>query len=272
MQSTILFLQQELKTTRDRIQLLEKENYQLKTGINTNATDDDEDATMKDESNNLNECQDDDKLAAVNGNMNYSTQSPANEQNLNSLETIDENTCLRNNNTTNATTTAYYNGNEEQSTEYPHEGNGGAIGAKLRTVASRKRNYECDSGMDTSNLNSLNTPAVAAAAHNVVSSPRTLPPKKSKLRVAPVRRPSVQTIDENEMLISSNNHGNATILDNAVDGMANEESSSLNDNAGNNEGVNDSVNAGGVAVAQRIMTRRRSVRLNGGSNGGDSNH
>lgn len=33
MQSTILFLQQELKTTRDRIQFLEKENYQFKNGI-----------------------------------------------------------------------------------------------------------------------------------------------------------------------------------------------------------------------------------------------
>ncbi|XP_023297132.2 pre-mRNA-splicing regulator female-lethal(2)D [Lucilia cuprina] len=277
MQSTILFLQQELKTTRDRIQILEKENYQLKTGLNTNATTDaDEDATMKDEQSHENECpQDkDDKLAAVNGNNNFShnttPQQPANvnEQNLNTLETMDEPTCLRNNinNTTTSTTTAYFNGTEETPTEITHEGNGGAIGAKLRTVASRKRNYECDAALESSSM--MHTPAV-----NVVASPRTLPPKKSKLRVAPVRRPSVQPIDENEMLITGNNHGNATILDNAVDGMANEECSSLNENMANNESSTTVVgNESGVVVAQRIMTRRRSVRLNGGSNGGDSNH
>ncbi|KAM7344940.1 pre-mRNA-splicing regulator female-lethal(2)D isoform 1-T2 [Cochliomyia hominivorax] len=283
MQSTILFLQQELKTTRDRIQLLEKENYQLKTGdLNTNCAEEDEENVIKDELNNRNDCTDEDKLMGVNGNLNFGNisiqQQPANvhEQNLNSLETIEENVCLRNTNTTNAATTVYYNGNEEQqTTEFTHEGNGGAIGAKLRTVASRKRNYECDSVLENNAMNT-HTPAASniAVAHNMVASPRTLPPKKSKLRVAPVRRPSVQTIDENEMLINNSNHGNtATILDNAVDGMANEECSSLNDNAGNNDSSTLLGNeTAGVVVAQRIMTRRRSVRLNGGSNGGDSNH
>lgn len=51
--------------------------------------------------------------------------------------------------------------------------------------------------------------------------------------------------------------------------MANEESSSLNDNITNNDAA---IPVDGGIVAQRIMTRRRSVRLNGGSNGGDSNH
>ncbi|XP_065366826.1 pre-mRNA-splicing regulator female-lethal(2)D [Calliphora vicina] len=273
MQSTILFLQQELKTTRDRIQILEKENFQMKTGLNTNATEG-EDVVMKEEQPILNECPEvkDDKISAVNGSINFSlnsTQPPANvnEQNLVPLDTIDETTCLRNNiiNTTTSTTTAYFNGTEETPTEITHEGNGGAIGAKLRTVASRKRNYECDAALDSSNI--IHTPAI-----NVVASPRTLPPKKSKLRVAPVRRPSVQPIDENEMLITSCNQGNSTVLDNAVDGMANEECSSLNENLANSETSTTVVNEGGVVVAQRIMTRRRSVRLNGGSNGGDSNH
>lgn len=267
MQSTILFLQQELKTTRDRIQILEKENYQLKTGINTNAIDE-EDVTINEEQTTPNECPENDKLEAVNGNISISNNSiqPANinEQNLpNTLETIEENTCLRNNinSTTTSTTTAYFNGTEETPTEITHEGNGGAIGAKLRTVASRKRNFECDAVLDSSNIS--HTPAI-----NVVASPRTLPPKKSKLRVTPIRRPSVQTIDENEMLISSINHGNTPILDNAVDGMANEESSSLNDNLANNETLTAIGNEPGAVAGQRIMTRRRSVRLNGG----DSNH
>ncbi|TMW51352.1 hypothetical protein DOY81_003593 [Sarcophaga bullata] len=261
MQSTILFLQQELKTTRDRIQILEKENYQLKNGLTEN-TPDDEDSAIKEEDINTNESLDDEKISAINGNFSNTLNQPTNEP----LEAIDENTCLRNNvnNTTTSTATVYYNGIEEMSTEISLEGNGGAIGAKLRTVASRKRNYECDTVLENSNMPHL-------SAVSMVASPRTLPPKKSKLRVAPVRRSSVQTIDENEMLIS--NQGNPTILDNAVDGMANEECSSLNENLAN---VEPSAAVGGnegVFVAQRIMTRRRSVRLNGGSsNGGDSNH
>lgn len=282
MQSTILFLQQELKTTRDRIQILEKENFQLKTGQSAIEANEDN-ATTSEEPSNQNESLEDDKLSAVNGTFNFinNTVQPANanEQTLTSaLETIDENSCLRNNininSTTTSTTTAYFNGTEEMPMEITHEGNGGAIGAKLRTVASRKRNYECDSVV-LENIHMSNTPTV-----NIVSSPRTLPPKKSKLRVTPLRRPSVQTIDENEMLLATTNLANNTttittataILDNAVDGMANEEVSSLNDNVANSESPPSVGNDTGVVVAQRIMTRRRSVRLNGGSNGGDSNH
>ena len=264
MQSTILFLQQELKTTRDRIQVLEKENYQLKNGLTDN-TPDDEDLAIKEEDINTNESRDDENISTINGNFSNTLNQPTNEENLQPLETIDENTCLRNNvnNTTTSTPTVYYNGIEEMSTEISLEGNGGAIGAKLRTVASRKRNYECDTVLDSNNMPNF-------SAVNMVASPRTLPPKKSKLRVAPVRRPSVQTIDENEMLIS--NQCNPTILDNAVDGMANEECSSLNENLANTEPLAVVGGNEGIAVAQRIMTRRRSVRLNGGSNGGDSNH
>lgn len=264
MQSTILFLQQELKTTRDRIQVLEKENYQLKNGL-SDTTPDDEDPAIKEEDVNTNESLEDEKMSTVNVSFSNTLNQPINEPNLQSLETVDENTCLRNNmnNTTTSATTSYYNGIEEISTEISLEGNGGAIGAKLRTVASRKRNYECDNVLESNNMPHL-------SAVSMVASPRTLPPKKSKLRVTPVRRPSVQTIDENEILIS--NPGNPAILDNAVDGMANEECSALNENLLNIEASATVGGNEGVVVAQRIMTRRRSVRLNGGSNGGDSNH
>lgn len=55
MQSTILFLQQELKNTKERIQILEKENYQLKTGtaeVDGNNVCDDQQHSLHDIDNN----------------------------------------------------------------------------------------------------------------------------------------------------------------------------------------------------------------------------
>lgn len=282
MQSTILFLQQELKTTRDRIQILEKENFELKTGVPSSQDEPASPMIKQEQAMRGDEIDSDGASTIINGNIFSNTvpQMPADQSFISStsqpqpmlmqtptmapLETIDENNSLRNN------SSSYYNGTEDAAlNELILEGNGGgAIGAKLRTVASRKRNYECDAP----SMDSVQTAPLA-----MVSSPRTLPPKKSKLRVAttPVRRTSIQSIEENEILI---NTGVNTIVDNAVDGMANEETSACGavDPLANDATVNvmeQSVSGG--AGAQRILTRRRSVRLNGASNGGgggDSNH
>uniref|UniRef100_A0A6P4ESA3 Pre-mRNA-splicing regulator female-lethal(2)D n=1 Tax=Drosophila rhopaloa TaxID=1041015 RepID=A0A6P4ESA3_DRORH len=113
MQSTILFLQQELKTTRDRIQSLEKENAQLKQ------------VSAKDEVV---------APAATNGGTNKT---------ISKLETIDENACLTSNNPSNPDS---YNGkiNNEQIMVVPQvppadeSSNGNGNAARL----ARKRNYQ----------------------------------------------------------------------------------------------------------------------------------
>ncbi|XP_055917139.1 pre-mRNA-splicing regulator female-lethal(2)D [Eupeodes corollae] len=110
MQSTILFLQQELKTTRDRIQFLEKENYQLKNGTTDEPT---EPATVSSPS-----AQQQQHLSMNGGAIkatislksvdNYSPPSIVNSANpkfvpganfnilsSSNLETIEENSCLR---------------------------------------------------------------------------------------------------------------------------------------------------------------------------------
>ncbi|XP_075165691.1 pre-mRNA-splicing regulator female-lethal(2)D [Haematobia irritans] len=279
MQSTILFLQQELKTTRDRIQVLEKENFQLKTGVNPNQDDAD---IIKNEQDmcSADVVRDDDGASTIiNGNiyendvqmqqmtaaeqMYKQTIPPSSNIPMNNmpLETIDENIAMR--------PTSYYNGTEDATmAELIHEGNGGgAIGAKMRTVASRKRNYECETPSE-----SIPVAMATTAPVQVVSSPRTLPPKKSKLRVVPPsRRSSIQSIDENEILINASTVNNS-IVDNAMDGMANEELTAC---SGSDPLSSDATEQVGAGMAQRIMTRRRSVRLNGASNGGgggDSNH
>ncbi|XP_005177555.1 pre-mRNA-splicing regulator female-lethal(2)D [Musca domestica] len=304
MQSTILFLQQELKTTRDRIQVLEKENFQLKTGISSNQDEQQEagvvnmiknEQEMSPAANNNAVVVDgqeegDNKstaaAAVMNGNIygndvQMSTTEPMYKQQM-PLEAIDENVTMR----TVTQNTAYYNGSECDAamSELIHEGNGGgAIGAKMRTVASRKRNYDCDAPIESIQMTPMAAQQQAPIA--MVSSPRTLPPKKSKLRVVPpTRRSSIQSIDENEMLINATTVN--SIVDNAMDGMANEESAACVGSSGDplaNDAAT-SLNAmdqqqqqqGSGMVAQRIMTRRRSVRLNGASNGGggggDSNH
>ncbi|XP_061386145.1 pre-mRNA-splicing regulator female-lethal(2)D [Musca vetustissima] len=303
MQSTILFLQQELKTTRDRIQVLEKENFQLKTGISTTTNQDQEQQQHGDVNAIKNEqdmspagaaddiCDDDDGTAKlVNGNiygndvqMQQQQMSPEQmmykqQQQQIPLETIDENVTMRPGQNTTTTTATYYNGNECDAamSELIHEGNGGgAIGAKMRTVASRKRNYECDAPMESIQMQAMAQQQQQAPV-SMVSSPRTLPPKKSKLRVVPpTRRSSIQSIDENEMLMNTSTTAAAvnSIVDNAMDGMANEESAACDPLANDASAMDQQQQSSGMA--QRIMTRRRSVRLNGASNGGgggDSNH
>lgn len=288
MQSTILFLQQELKTTRDRIQVLEKENFQLKTGISSNQDEQQQDGggvnmikneqQMSPASANPIEAHDEEKAILMNGNI-YGNDVQMQQQQMSTaeqmykqqmpLETIDENVTMRT-----AAPNTYYNGNECDASELIHEGNGGgAIGAKMRTVASRKRNYECDAPIESIQMTPM---AQQQAPVSMVSSPRTLPPKKSKLRVVPpTRRSSIQSIDENEMLI--NTTAVNSIVDNAMDGMANEESAACGggDPLANDTLMDQQQQQQGSGMAQRIMTRRRSVRLNGASNGGgggDSNH
>lgn len=299
MQSTILFLQQELKTTRDRIQVLEKENFQLKTGVNPASQDDQ--VLIKNEEEMCTDTRgDDDDVTTnvINGNMYGGNDvqmqqqivteqiykqttippPPANvvtPHHTTQLETIDESVNMRPNN-------AYYNNNNGSEdvtmSELIHEGNGGgAIGAKLRTVASRKRNYECDAAP----LESISVVPMAAQPVCMISSPRTLPPKKSKLRVVPpTRRSSIQSIDENEILI--NTSAVNSIVDNAMDGMmtVNDEVGATTACGGGDPLANDAtvniMEQGSGGMAQRIMVRRRSLRLNGASNGGggggDSNH
>ncbi|XP_039954661.1 pre-mRNA-splicing regulator female-lethal(2)D [Bactrocera tryoni] len=323
MQSTILFLQQELKTTHDRILTLEKENYQLKTGsLDNENTIKVTDAEVTDANTPALHSSHNGAVAPCNMTVNvaetcaipYNTNAatinnvnttvlPPTHNTLNNanelkyaatrpLETIDENSCLRNY----GTPKDFYNGNEEQ----PHvpiavakqmpeaDGNNTlnpfitaspvvAGGAMLRTVASRKRNYDC------SELN--DSPAVITPATPThVTAPRTLPPKKSKLRRTSVQSNEINDYDAGNCVGSNNaqqqqmlggiNTGIAavdplSIVDNAVVGMANEEHTSglAIDESAMDAGGNN----GGVAL--RIMTRRRSVRQQQNGNiGGDSNH
>lgn len=322
MQSTILFLQQELKTTRDRILTLEKENFQLKTGsLDNENTIKVADAEVTDANISALHSSHNGAVAPCNITVNVaetcaipyntnattinnasSTALPLTHNTLNNanelkyaaprpLETIDENSCLRNYGTPND----FYNGNEEQ----PHvpiavgkpmleaDGNNTlnpfitaspvvAGGAMLRTVASRKRNYDC------SELN--DSPAVITPATPThVIAPRTLPPKKSKLRRTSVQSNEINEYDAGNCLGSNNAQQQMlggintviaavdplSIVDNAVVGMANEEHTSglAIDESAMDVGGNN----GGVAL--RIMTRRRSVRQQQNGNiGGDSNH
>ncbi|XP_036333575.1 pre-mRNA-splicing regulator female-lethal(2)D [Rhagoletis pomonella] len=328
MQSTILFLQQELKTTRDRIQTLEKENYQLKTGImdsesivKSEVTDalNVGDANHPSMHSGLNGAVDPSKLSinaaetcaipynivatsnnTINANSNptnalttlHNTHTLTNELKYvaaRPLETIDENACVRNY----AATNEYYNGNEDQQQKQhvpipiPAEVDANTSlnsfsaatvpGSMLRTVASRKRNFEF--GDPNENQPIALVAAPATPIH--VTAPRTLPPKKSKLRRASVQSNDMNEFDtvnvvnavvSNAPMLSGGNGGLAaidplSIVDNAVVGMANEEHPS-------GMAIDDAAidgNAGGVAL--RIMTRRRSVRQQQNGNiGGDSNH
>ncbi|XP_020712578.1 pre-mRNA-splicing regulator female-lethal(2)D [Ceratitis capitata] len=328
MQSTILFLQQELKTTRDRIQTLEKDNYQLKTGN----LDNEENVKSADaETNDASSPQilhtshngvtpptgniplNTTETCAIPYSANANVLPPPPLHNTNTianelkyapthpLETIDENACLRNY----STNQDFYNGTEEQQpplantmavktileTEGQNNMNSfnaaspvatAAGGAMLRTLAARKRGFDCN------DVNAIESVVIAPVTPTHVTAPRTLPPKKSKLR-----RTSVQTNDLNEYEAGGNGItgiGNAqqmlvagggiiagagtpavdplSIVDNAVVGMANEEHPS---GMTIDESAIDAGNAGGVAL--RIMTRRRSVRQQQNGNiGGDSNH
>ncbi|XP_017113157.1 pre-mRNA-splicing regulator female-lethal(2)D isoform X2 [Drosophila elegans] len=245
MQSTILFLQQELKTTRDRIQSLEKENAQLKQ------------VSAKDELLTP---------PATNGGTNKT---------ISKLETIDENACLANNNQSNPDS---YNGstNNEQSMavqQVPPPLDEGSNSNGNAARLARKRNY----------LEEENTPAVAVVpmptpgVNNVqetapireVIAPRTLPPKKSKLRAIASRRSS-QLEEEHQPVTTP--VAVPLLLDNAVAGMASEEASAaaslINNNAETGLGLaagagapNEANDASASTAPARILTRRRSVRM-----------
>ncbi|XP_017069115.1 pre-mRNA-splicing regulator female-lethal(2)D isoform X2 [Drosophila eugracilis] len=243
MQSTILFLQQELKTTRDRIQTLEKENAQLKQ-------------VTKDEVVA--------PAAATNGGTINKT--------IGKLETIDENECLANN----PSNLDCYNGNtnNDQIVAVPQippvdDSNSNGNAARL----ARKRNYQEEETPPTVVV-MVPTPTPTPVANIVqeappireVTAPRTLPPKKSKLRGLTTRRNS-QLEEEHQPVTTP--VAMPLILDNAVAGMASEEAAAAAAAISNNTAetgvvvgapMEASDPAAPVAPA-RILTRRRSVRM-----------
>ncbi|XP_044317678.1 pre-mRNA-splicing regulator female-lethal(2)D isoform X2 [Drosophila rhopaloa] len=242
MQSTILFLQQELKTTRDRIQSLEKENAQLKQ------------VSAKDEVV---------APAATNGGTNKP---------ISKLETIDENACLTSNNPSNPDS---YNGkiNNEQIMVVPQvppadeSSNGNGNAARL----ARKRNYQEEETTPAVIVVPTPTPignnVQETAPIREVSAPRILPPKKSKLRAIASRRNS--QLEEDHQPVTTP-VAVPLIVDNAVVGMASEEAAAAaavtNNNAETGAGLAvgapaDSTDAAAPAAPARILTRRRSVRM-----------
>ncbi|XP_023164872.1 pre-mRNA-splicing regulator female-lethal(2)D isoform X2 [Drosophila hydei] len=261
MQSTILFLQQELKTTRDRIQTLEKENTQLRQMNSGNCP---------------KEVIDNASTTATNGqssNNNSQFQQPIGSGTGSKLETIEENACLDTNLTITTTLTAdYYNGNNnEQQTVAPElimppddatNSNGGKSVAASRLA--RKRNYEEESA--TLSCVQETTPLVPAMRE--VSAPRTLPPKKSKLRGIATRRSSQLDEEQSLGMMTPTPTSTPLVLDNAVAGMASEESAATTTVANVIESAVPLIAEGTAEAAPaRILTRRRSVRMqqNGGS-------
>lgn len=267
MQSTILFLQQELKTTRDRIQTLEKENAQLRQMSGGNCP---------------KEVIDSASATATNGQSSNSNSNSQFQQSTGSsgsgngskLETIEENACLETNPATTTTHTAdYYNGNNEQQTAaseliMPPDDGSNSNGSKSAAAArlARKRNYEEESAT----LPCIQESSPLVPAMREVSAPRTLPPKKSKLRGIATRRSS--QLDEEQslgmMTPTPTSTSTSLVLDNAVAGMASEESAASTTAANVSESAVP-LNAEGAneAAPARILTRRRSVRMqqNGGS-------
>ncbi|XP_016957391.1 pre-mRNA-splicing regulator female-lethal(2)D isoform X2 [Drosophila biarmipes] len=240
MQSTILFLQQELKTTRDRIQTLEKENAQLKQ-ISTK----DEVVTP---------------TQATNGNG-------ATSQTTSKLETIDENACLA----SIPSNSDCYNGNanNEQIVAVPQiqladdSSNSNGNAARL----ARKRNYQEEE------MPAIVVPITTPVGNTVqeppqireVTAPRTLPPKKSKLRGIATRRNS-QLEEEHQPLKTP--LAVPLVLDNAVAGMASEEAAAAAVATSNNAETGvvagapiEASDPAAPAAPARIVTRRRSVRM-----------
>ncbi|XP_032292722.1 pre-mRNA-splicing regulator female-lethal(2)D isoform X2 [Drosophila virilis] len=268
MQSTILFLQQELKTTRDRIQTLEKENTQLRQASSGNSP--------KESIDNATTT----PTPATNGqssNNNPFQQSISSSSSGPKLETIEENACLETTVSTAITTTHpadYFNGNNnnnnEQQTVAPElimpadEGsnsNGSKNGAAAARLA-RKRNYEEESATLTCVQETATVPVMRE-----VSAPRTLPPKKSKLRGISTRRSSQLEGEQSLGLITPT----PLVLDNAVAGMASEEFAAAMTAANVLDPpvplIAEAITEGTPAGPARILTRRRSVRMqqNGGS-------
>ncbi|XP_034479770.1 pre-mRNA-splicing regulator female-lethal(2)D isoform X2 [Drosophila innubila] len=249
MQSTILFLQQELKTTRDRIQTLEKENSQLRQASSSNSP--------KETIDNAAPT----TTVVTNGQSISSSNSNQFQQAIISskLESIDENACLE----TTTRAADYYNGiNNDQPTATPElivpdEGsncNGSKSAAAARLA--RKRNYEEESAA------AICVPeASVVPTMREISAPRILPPKKSKLRGIVTRRNSQLEDEQNLGLVTATPLG----LDNAVASMASEEATAATsvtthilDQAATI--VAEDVAPTTVAPA-RILTRRRSVRM-----------
>lgn len=262
MQSTILFLQQELKTTRDRIQTLEKENAQLRQMSGGNCP---------------KEVIDNASATATNGqSSNSSSQfqqsTGSGSGNGSKLETIEENACLDTNPTTTTTHTAdYYNGNNEQQTAaseliMPPDDGSNSNGSKSAAAArlARKRNYEEESAT----LPCIQESSPLVPSMREVSAPRTLPPKKSKLRGIATRRSSQLDEEQSLGMMTPTPTSTSVVLDNAVAGMASEESAASTTAANVSESAVP-LNAEGAneAAPARILTRRRSVRMqqNGGS-------
>ncbi|XP_060651361.1 pre-mRNA-splicing regulator female-lethal(2)D isoform X1 [Drosophila nasuta] len=247
MQSTILFLQQELKTTRDRIHTLEKENTQLRQTSNSPKETNDI-ATMA-------------GTAAINGqsasNSNQFQTISSNLLHPNDENVVQETSVL-------ATTSAviYYNGiNNDKQATVPEiitldESNTSRNGAAARLA--RKRNYE-EEGAPASCVHEA--PVVPTIRE--ISTPRTLPPKKSKLRGLVTRRNS-QLEDEQQAL----NPVTATPLamDHMVLNVVPEESTLTTTSVTTNTvdpatpAPEDSREAPTTTPA-RILTRRRSVRM-----------
>jgi len=238
MQSTILFLQQELKTTRDRIQTLEKENAQLKQ------------VSTKDE------------VVAPATTTNGGTI-----QTVGKLETIDENACLA----SNPSNSDCYNGNtnNEQIVAVPQippadeSSNSNGNAARL----ARKRNYQEEE------MPAIVVPITTPVGNTVqeappireVTAPRTLPPKKSKLRGITTRRNS--QLEEDHQPVTTP-VAVPLVLDNAVAGMASEEAAAAAAATSNNAETGVVVGApieasdpAAPAAPARILTRRRSVRM-----------
>ncbi|KAL7738095.1 hypothetical protein ACLKA6_006442 [Drosophila palustris] len=253
MQSTILFLQQELKTTRDRIQTLEKENTQLRQASSANSP--------KESIEN----------AATTATVVTNGQNTSNSNNnqfqpeiiSSKLDTIDENACLE---TIKPATTSdgdFYNGiNKDQPTVTPEliipdEGsncNGSKSAAAARLA--RKRNYEEENAAAVGVLEA----STVVPTMREISAPRILPPKKSKLRGLATRRNSQLEDEQSSGLVTTT----PLVLDNAVASMASEEATatSITSNILDQAApiVAEEVAPTNVAPA-RILTRRRSVRM-----------
>lgn len=295
MQSTILFLQQELKTTRERIQLLEKQNEQLKNGAAT----DDSDALNKDNETDANSAK---ALAAnelathalsLNGNNNGVEAIKSNFLTVNNAEKllpIQEEPCER--------ITAYvcgdvsgYNGSSSTTEEMLKDEQSLRTATTTTTTSlqvTRKRTYDnLESSNEHLNANDnlsiisnaaplqqqlAATAAVALTAHvphvphtiaQVVAppTPRTLPPKKSKLRMTP---PTMMQQTTDSLLELRELNENATAMA-PITSISHQIHETLIVDAAENAAVSIDEHAAGnngnvIGVPQRIMTRRRSMR------------
>lgn len=252
MQSTILFLQQELKTTRDRIHSLEKENAQLRQITN--------DRNQKETTESATET----KAIVKNGDNTITVNnSQSQECGGRKLETIEENACQE----TNTNVAGYYNGsNVEQqqlvSSDIITEDCSNSNPNKNGNVArlARKRNYEEEPPVV---VRVQEAPVVPAMRE--INAPRTLPPKKSKLRGIATRRSS--QLDEDQTVIST-----PLVLDNAVPSMISEDPTPSATTVITNvieQPPTQRPEAETVSVVpERIQTRRRSVRMQQNGSGG----